>query len=70
MAQVTLGKGDVKLIRAALLWKFRCPQCRTWDYLTDDEFWGRDTIECTTPGCDLVMPAQDLSKLFEEERPC
>lgn len=31
--------------------KLKCPSCLVWGYLDADQFYGKVSTECTTPGC-------------------
>ena len=54
-------KSDLKAVYA-VEWKLRCPKCGTWAYIDDDQFYGRVSLQCATPGCDF-HETHDLSEL-------
>ena len=62
---------DIKLVSldGVLTHKFRCPNCRQWAYLDDDQFFGRVSLQCASEGCDFHKTI-DLSTVREmpEER--
>lgn len=58
---------DIKLVslKKRLTWKFKCPLCGQWLYITDEEFTGKQTIECSTQGCPFDE-LHDLSELLDK----
>lgn len=46
-----LREKDIRMNRA-LGWEFRCPKCRRWMQLIDDQFYGRSPVMCPKTACD------------------
>jgi len=41
------------------IWKFKCPSCKEWGSIDDDQFNGRVSIQC---GCGKFHETIDFSK--------
>ena len=51
----------VKIDGKDVFW-LQCPQCKIWQILDDDQYYGRVSVECSIRGCDF-HETHDLSKV-------
>lgn len=58
---------DIRRVRVdgVLTWKLRCPRCKTWQSMDDDQFYGLVSIQCGVDGCDYHRQ-EDLSELITQ----
>ena len=61
-------KEDLKLVSldGVLTWKLRCPLCKCWGEIDDDQLHGRVSLQCGNDGCSF-HETHDLSQLIEVE---
>ena len=60
-------RNELKLVSldGVLTWKVRCPRCKMWGYVDEDQVRGQVSMQCGNDGCDF-HETHDLSELLGE----